>query len=102
MWLDKPNSKLTADASVTLCDATPAGTIGKSLNLTLYFPNNPVYTPCFSPGCCGTYGLGYHNTGNVAQPSPFVIEDAVPPEFLTVALGAYVSTSAGKASRLTS
>ncbi len=66
-------------ATVELCDGVSQGNISKWLALNMYFPNNPVWSPVWTPGCCGTYRLYYHNTGTLAQPG-FVMEDDIPGE----------------------
>ena len=69
----------TDTAKTVLCTPNSQGSIGKWLQLGLYFPNNPSWYPIWSPGCCGTYRLYYNNSGNVGQPG-FVMEDVLPGE----------------------
>lgn len=75
---DTPVS-ISDTATVELCQANSTGSLSKSLNFALYFPNNHLYTPTFTPGCCGKYNIQYQNTGNVAQPN-LVLEDIIPGE----------------------
>ncbi len=69
----------TDTASVTLCQGVTSGSLGKYLTLGLYFPNNPSWYPVFTPGCCGTYRVYYHNTGTLGQTN-FIMEDDIPGE----------------------
>ncbi|MEI6089207.1 MAG: T9SS type A sorting domain-containing protein [bacterium] len=76
-------------AKVVLCNGVNSGSIGKWLSLSMYFPNNPSWSPVFTPGCCGTYTMAYNNTGTLTQ-SNFVMVDDVPPEVDVNTIRTYV------------
>ena len=65
-------------ASVKICKAVSSGSLYKYFYEPTYDPYNPYFYPgTITPGCCGTYGIQYQNTGTVPQ-SGIVVADTVP------------------------
>jgi len=68
----------TDTAKVTICQAVQKGSLYKDFEVITYDPYNPWYFPnTITPGCCGTYRIGYTNTGTVAQ-AGVIVTDTVP------------------------
>ncbi|HVZ41344.1 MAG TPA: hypothetical protein VHI13_18840 [Candidatus Kapabacteria bacterium] len=87
---------MNASATNTLCTPVvlPGGWISKWLDNWLYFPSNPWYTPSWAPGCCGTYGVYYNNSGGLAQ-TGVVIDDNLPPTVDVGNINTYQPPSVG-------
>lgn len=74
---DTTIQEMSDTVEVELCEGVSDGYIWKGLSLSMYFPNNPMWTPTFSPDCCGTYRVAFKNNGTLALDT-VIIKDEIP------------------------